>query len=118
MAEGERVGWHQQLRGQELEQALGDGEGQGSLARSCPRGREESDTTQGLNNKYLTQSQCLTSDFHSCVYSRWYSFTDSMDMNLSKLQEMVKDREAWSALVHGVAKRRKDLATEQQQQEH
>ena len=41
-----------------------------------------------------------------------------MDMNLSKLQEMVKDGEAWSALVHGVAKSRKDLATEQQQQEH
>ena len=30
--------------------------------------------------------------------------TDSMDMILSKLQEMVKDREAWLAVVHGVAK--------------
>ena len=29
--------------------------------------------------------------------------TDSLDMNLSKLQEMVKDREAWWAAVHGVA---------------
>ena len=32
------------------------------------------------------------------------SITDSMDMNLSKLQEVVKDREAWPAAIHGVAK--------------
>ena len=32
--------------------------------------------------------------------------TDSMDMNLSNLREMVKNREAWCAAVHGVAKSR------------
>ena len=32
------------------------------------------------------------------------SITDSMDTNLSKLREIVKDREAWSATVHGVSK--------------
>ena len=38
---------------------------------------------------------------------RWLNgITDSLDMNLSKLQEMVKDREAWHAAVHGVKKSR------------
>ena len=36
---------------------------------------------------------------------RWFDgITDSMDMSLSKLQEIVKDRDAWHATVHGVTK--------------
>ena len=42
---------------------------------------------------------------------RWlYGTIDSMDMSLSKLQEMVKDREALSAAVHGVTKSRTQLS--------
>ena len=42
---------------------------------------------------------------------RWLDgITDSMDMSLSKLQEMVKDREAWHAIIHEVTKSRTRLS--------
>ena len=61
MIEDEIVGWHHWLNGHEFEQALGDGEGQGSLVCCSPRGCKESDTTERLNgannNKHsLTRS--------------------------------------------------------------
>ena len=43
------------------------------------------------------------------------SITNSMNMNLSKLWEIVEDRGAWHAAVHGLQRVRHDLVTEQQQ---
>ena len=48
--EDEMVGWHHRLDRHEFEQALGDGEGQGSLVCCGPWGCRESDTTKRLNN--------------------------------------------------------------------
>ena len=50
------TGWHHRLNGHEFEQALGDGEGQGSLVCCRPWGRKELDVTEQLK---LTE-QCFT----------------------------------------------------------
>ena len=47
--EDEMVGWHHRLNGHEFQQALGVGDGQGSLACCSPWGCKESDTTEQLN---------------------------------------------------------------------
>jgi len=57
------AGWHHRLNGHELEQALGDGEGQGSLERCSPWGCKESDTTQQLN-KLLTFTESTQNNRH------------------------------------------------------
>ena len=49
--EDKMVGWHHWLNGHEIEQALGDGEGQGSLVCCSPWGHKESYMTEWLNNK-------------------------------------------------------------------
>jgi len=61
MKEDKTVGWHHQLDGHEFEQALGVGDGQGSLVCCSLWGRKESDTTEQLNNnKQITIGQSYT----------------------------------------------------------
>ena len=51
------VGWHHRLNGHELEQTLGNSEGQGSLSCCVSWGHKDWDTTQQLNNKMI-HNQC------------------------------------------------------------
>ena len=59
MTEDKMVRWHHRLNGHEFEQALGDDEGQGSLACCCPWGHKEVDMTEQLNNSYPVQQKSL-----------------------------------------------------------
>ena len=51
--EDETVGCYYRFNGQEFEEALGDGEGQGNLVCFSPWGCKESDTTERLNNEVI-----------------------------------------------------------------
>ena len=83
--EDEMVGWHHQLDGHELEQALQVGDIQGSMACCSPQGHNESDTTEQLN---LFSSMCVLNDIgvvflitktkYICIYIYIYSKTQSV----------------------------------------
>ena len=60
MTEDEMVGWHHQLNGHEFKQALGDGEGQGSLVCYSPWDHKELDTTEQLNNNNCLIKEVLS----------------------------------------------------------
>ena len=60
MTEDEMAGWHHQLDGHEFEQALEDGEGQGSLVCCSPWGCKESDVTERLNSNNKTMAEKFT----------------------------------------------------------
>ena len=60
MTENKMVGWHHQLDGHEFEQALGVGNGQGSLGCCSPWDCEELDTTERRNNKMFIKGAPLS----------------------------------------------------------
>ena len=85
-SEDEMVGWHHWLNGHEFEQALGVGDGQGSLACCSPWSRRESETTERLNWKETwvlleDQQKFLGGRYYAdkfCISSfHWYSFLKS-----------------------------------------
>ena len=70
--EDEMVGWHHHLNGHEFEQALGDGEGQGSLVCCSPWGCKESDVTGWLNNTTWSSQDLINEiTFNMIVRYKW-----------------------------------------------
>ena len=67
MTEDKMVGWHHRLNGHEFEQALGVGDGQGSLACCSPWGHKQSDKTEQLKNNRGAGSsrQDIKSDYNN-----------------------------------------------------
>ena len=59
MTEDEMIGWHCQLNGHEFEQALGDGDGQGSLVCCSSWGCKELDMNEELNNYNIVHMKLM-----------------------------------------------------------
>ena len=104
-AEDEMVGWHHRLNGHKFEQALGVGDGQGSLACCSPWSRKESDTTEWLN--WLTDWKNLPAIRETWVWSLgWEDLLEEGVATHSSILawRILMNRGAWQVTVHGVTK--------------
>ena len=103
--EDEMVGWHHQLNGHKFEQALGAGDGQGSLACCSPWSRKESDMTEWLN--WLTDWKNLPAMWETWV--RPLGLEDPLEEGMATHSSILvwripMNRGPWRVTVHGVSK--------------
>ena len=112
MTEDEIVGWHHQLDEHEFEQALGVGDGQGSLACCSSWGRKESDTTEQLNRTGSSdgkESACNVGYPGSTPgLKRSPGEGHGNPLQYSCLENPM-ERETWWAIVHRVTKSQTQL---------
>ena len=120
MTENEMAGWHHRLDGYKFEQALGDGEGSNqSILKEINPGISLEGMMLKLKLQYFGHLMRRVDSLEKTLMlgrtggrrrrgrqrMRWLDgIMDSMDMSLSELQDLVMDREAWRAVIHGVTK--------------
>ena len=98
VTEDETFGWHHWLNGHESEQALGDGEGQGSLACCSPWGFKESDTIERLSNKMFDIKEKLSLHVKIKISIAYVMYTTGQLSNNLHVRYYKKINNPWTYL--------------------